>query len=144
MRRKASTTADTTRALTISVPACALWSKPQKVIVTARKEAAPTGQPWCQLLPSSAVDTARLLQRNAAAGVTRCRTGFLALGVGVGGGGMDVVAIGDADVVGSGGVDSAGVGVGAAGGVPESLQAASMPATGTAMAAARILPTGLA
>src|SRR3954468_11665474 len=47
--RNASTTADTTRALTMRVPVCALWSKPQTLIVTARKEEAPTGQPWCQL-----------------------------------------------------------------------------------------------
>src|SRR3954468_21804306 len=43
--RNAAATADTTRALTTSVPVCAVWSKPQNVMVTARSDGAPTGQP---------------------------------------------------------------------------------------------------
>src|SRR3954451_3602937 len=100
------------------VPLCARWSKPQNVIVTARSDAAPTGQPRCQLLPSSAVVTVRLPQWNGAAWETVRCAGFLAaeLGVRVGVGlraGIDVVAIGDAE-----GVDRVGEGVGAAAGVP--------------------------
>src|SRR3954470_13446630 len=99
------------------VPVWALRSKPQTLIVTARKEAAPTGQPWCQLLPSSAVVTVRLFHRNATAREVVCWTGFVTLRVGVGlRTGMDVVATGDAAVV-----DGVDVGVGAATGLAVSL-----------------------
>ena len=79
--------------------------------------------------------TGRLLQRNGAAAATWW-AGFVGVGVAVTAG-TDVVAIGEATVAG-------GVGDGAAAGVGASLQAPSAAASVTAMAAVRIVPTGLA
>jgi hypothetical protein len=67
IRRSAVTMAGTTRVLTTTVPVCAAWSKPQNVTLTARSDAGPSGQPGCQLLPSSVAVTRRLAQRNAGA-----------------------------------------------------------------------------
>src|SRR4051794_2231229 len=56
----------------MSLPRCAVWSKPQKVMESARNCFGPTGQPSCQLLPSEAAVTCRLCQLNGGRVAAAC------------------------------------------------------------------------